>query len=236
MQENAAARARELARRAGLSGVSSRTATVAMVVLVLAAGLAIWRWLPSRAGGGLVEPATGSGVNVPARSVTATSGDLASSNTSSASVWVHVIGAVRRPGLYALEGEARVQDAIRAAGGLLGNAAPEAVNLARKVRDGEQIAIPTESEASKAGAGGGGASAKAGAASANPGGAGVPVDLNAATAEQLDGLPGIGPATATKIVADRETNGPFGSVDDLGRVSGVGPKKLEQLRELICVR
>jgi competence protein ComEA len=65
---------------------------------------------------------------------------------------------------------------------------------------------------------------------------GAVVDLNTADATQLDALPGIGPATAAKIVADRQANGPFRTADDLGRVSGIGPKKLDQLKPLICVR
>jgi competence protein ComEA len=145
-------------------------------------------------------------------------------------VWVHVVGAVRHPGLYDLESGARVEAAVEAAGGLLGNAAPEAVNLARKVADGEQIAIPTADEAERGGA------VVAGAVG-TPGGGGsvAKVNLNTATAEQLDTLPGIGPSTATKIVADREANGPYASPDDLGRVSGIGPKKLEGLKDLVSV-
>ena len=119
----------------------------------------------------------------------------------------------------------------------MGDAAPEGVNLARKLSDGEQLVVPTADELAKAGAGGastGGAGAGSGAGGATP--ADTPVDINTATAEQLDALPGIGPATATKIVADRQANGPFKSIDDLGRVAGIGPKKLEDMRALIVVR
>jgi competence protein ComEA len=115
------------------------------------------------------------------------------------------------------------------------------VNLARKLSDGEQLIVPTADQFAKSGGvdagGAGGAGAVTGggavggmAASASP------VDINNATAEQLDTLPGVGPATATKIIADRQTNGPFKSADDLGRVAGIGPKKLEDLKALIVVR
>jgi competence protein ComEA len=100
--------------------------------------------------------------------------------------------------------------------------------------------VPTKDEFAKGvtvrgapGAGPAGAPSGGGAAVA-PGGA--PIDLNTADATQLDTLPGVGPSTAAKIVADREANGPFASVDDLGRVSGIGPKKLDSLRDLVCVR
>ncbi|MFR1640007.1 MAG: helix-hairpin-helix domain-containing protein [Eggerthellaceae bacterium] len=111
----------------------------------------------------------------------------------------------------------RVQDAVEAAGGFAENAAPDALNLARVVADGEQVIVPTieQQEASAAGA-------AASEASASSGGL---VNINAATAAELDALPGIGPATAEKIVADREANGPFSAIEDIKRVSGIGEKK-----------
>jgi len=109
------------------------------------------------------------------------------------------------------------------------------VNLAAKLEDGQQIVVPTKEEARA----GGGSAVAASAASGGGTGAAAPlgakVDLNTADATQLDALPGIGPSTATKIVADRAANGRFKSVDDLGRVPGIGPKKLDQLRPLVRV-
>jgi competence protein ComEA len=144
---------------------------------------------------------------------------------------VHVVGAVRHPGVQRLASGARVADAVQAAGGLLGNAAAEGVNLARIVQDGEQIVVPTRDQwaASTAGAAAGSAGARAG-----PGGG--KVDINSADVATLDTLPGVGPTTAQRIVADREANGPFASVKDLGRVPGIGDKKLGSLKDLICVR
>lgn len=239
MHQTSEERLRDLAARAGLSSLSPRTAGAALAVLLLVSGLAVWRWMPRGADDGLVAPA-----DAPiSRAVDASGGagvrrtNSVSSESSAGGVWIHIVGSVRHPGLYELNPGSRLQDAVKAAGGFLGNAAPAAVNLARKVADGEQLVIPTQDEAARAvaprPASGAGSGATAGGGGASAGG---PVDLNSATAEQLDVLPGIGPATATKIVADRETNGPFGSVEDLGRVSGIGAKKLDALKDLICVR
>ena len=159
--------------------------------------------------------------------------------SGSPALYVHVIGAVRRPGMYELKSGARVADAVSAAGGLLANAAQAGVNLARVVADGEQISVPTADELARGvvsdapGSGGGSA------ASPQDSGAGsrqALVNINTADAAALDTLPGVGPSTADKIVADREANGPFSSADDLGRVAGIGPKKLEELKPRVCVR
>jgi competence protein ComEA len=158
-----------------------------------------------------------------------------------------VVGAVLHPGVYELPAVARVQDAVTAAGGMAGNAAQSSINLARPVADGEQIVIPTEDEYAKATAGaatqnvsgaGKGVVSPGGASAENPGAppAGTVVNINTADATALDALPGVGPSTAAKIVADREANGPFASADDLGRVSGIGPKKLEALKDFIRVQ
>lgn len=143
---------------------------------------------------------------------------------------VHVAGAVLRPGLVWMPGGSRVGNAIEAAGGSLGSAALDALNLARVLSDGEQVYVPSLDEVA------------AGGSASPPGGPiGVPeaparVDLNSANVAALDTLPGVGPSTAAKIVADREANGPFTSVDDLQRVAGIGPKRIEEIRELVEVR
>jgi len=148
-------------------------------------------------------------------------------------VTVHVAGAVRRPGVYRLGPGARVDDALRRAGGARRGADLAALNLAARLEDGRQVLVPARAAAVPA------ASAAAGPAS--DGGAGAPaaagqtVDLNAATLEQLDTLPGVGPATAQKILAYRQAHGAFGSVDELDQVPGIGAKRLATLRELVRV-
>ena len=128
---------------------------------------------------------------------------------------VDVAGAVRRPGLYTLASGTRVDDAVTAAGGMNPHADAAAVNLAAPLADGEQVVVPAR------GAGGG---ASVGT---------TVVDLNSATAEQLDALPGIGPATAAKIVAYRQQHGAFHSLAELDAVSGIGPAKLAELKGLV---
>jgi competence protein ComEA len=134
---------------------------------------------------------------------------------------VDVAGAVRRAGLYRLPPGSRVADAIARAGGATGKADADLVNLAAPLADGEQIVVPA----------GGGTQAGSGA---SPGTSpSAPVDLNSATAEQLDALPGIGPVTAEKIVAYRQEHGPFTSLDDLDAIPGIGPSRIENLRGLV---
>jgi competence protein ComEA len=153
---------------------------------------------------------------------------------------VHVAGAVRRPGVYRLPAGARVQEAVRRAGGARRGANVNGINLAAKVVDGQQVVVPSRTQAgSGAPAAAAGAPAEGSAAegSAAAGGAGAapgpPISLNNATAEQLDTLDGVGPATAQKIIAWRTQHGGFRSVADLGQVPGIGPKKLAALRDRV---
>ena len=140
-------------------------------------------------------------------------------------VVVHVAGAVRAPGVYRMRADARVDDAVRRAGGALPRADLTQVNLAAKVEDGRQIVVPRRVSA---------ASAPAGAAvPASP--PGVPLNLNTATLEQLDELPGVGPATAQKIIDYRQEHGGFGSVEELGQVPGIGDVRLASLRDKVRV-
>jgi competence protein ComEA len=142
---------------------------------------------------------------------------------------IDVAGAVRRPGLYRLHSGSRIDDAIAAAGGATGKAQLDTVNLAAPVADGEQIVVPGR------GATAGGAAAGAGAAGAPAGGSSpsAPVDLNSATLEQLEGLPGIGPVTAQKILDYRQQHGAFHSVEELQGVPGIGPAHMAQLKGLV---
>ncbi len=135
---------------------------------------------------------------------------------------VHVAGAVRRPGVYRLRAGARVADAVRRAGGARRRADLSAVNLASELQDGRQVLVPLRAP-------GGGTVATAGGST----GAGVPLDLNTATVEQLDELDGIGPAIAQQIVAYREAHGGFGSVEELDQVPGIGETRLASLRDKV---
>jgi competence protein ComEA len=141
---------------------------------------------------------------------------------------VHVAGAVRHPGVYRLSAGARIQDAVRRAGGATGAADVDAVNLAAKVADGQQVIVPRR--ASAGGAAGGVPSAASGGAAPAGGPTAGPVNLNTATAEQLDTLDGVGPATAEKILDWRRQHGGFRTVEDLAQVPGIGPKRLAALR------
>jgi competence protein ComEA len=142
---------------------------------------------------------------------------------ASGSALVHVAGAVRHPGVYRLREGARVEDAVSRAGGPRASADVNAINLAAKVADGQQVVVPRRGSA--------GQPAAAGAADASAGGAAAaPISLSSATAEQLDTLDGVGPATARKILDWRRLHGGFRSVDDLGQVPGIGPKRLAALR------
>ncbi len=139
-------------------------------------------------------------------------------------VLVHVAGAVVEPGVYELMPGARVRDAIVAAGGPTEAADWNAVNLAAVVADATRIYVPVVGEEVPPDMAVGPSTASV------PAG---PVDLNRATADELEELPGVGPATATAIVTERERNGPFVDVDDLDRVPGIGPAKLAALRDLV---
>ena len=132
---------------------------------------------------------------------------------------VDVAGAVRAPGLHRFAPGARIADAVAAAGGATGKADLTLLNLAAPLADGEQVVVPARGAA--AAAAGGGASTTA------------PLDLNTATAEQLDALPGIGPATAQKIIDYRQVHGPFRSIDELDAVPGIGPARIDQLKGLV---
>jgi competence protein ComEA len=137
-------------------------------------------------------------------------------------VVVHVVGAVRVPGLYRLARGKRVADAVERAGGATGKADLALINLAAPVADGQQVVVPARAPpGTAAGEGGGGEEAG-------------PVHLNTATLEQLDELPGVGPVTAQKILDYREKHGAFSSLRELDAIPGIGPARLAQLSELVA--
>jgi competence protein ComEA len=215
--------------RAVLAGAGRQRVAVAVLALaaLLAAG-AVWvRATPHLAG-----PPAGPGEAGPGAAASAVqtlpraAPDGSAAGGSSGRVAVHVAGRVRRPGLVRLPVGSRVQDAIRAAGGVASGADLDAVNLARKLVDGEQVRILRHGDPVPVPAPG----------AAGPAGSGpaVPVDLNTATVEQLDGLPGVGEVTANRIIAYRSAH-PFTSVDELLEVPGIGQRRFDQLKDLVTV-
>jgi competence protein ComEA len=135
---------------------------------------------------------------------------------------VHVVGAVRKPGLYRLTDGSRIDDAISAAGGPKPKADLELINLAAPVADGQQVIVPVR-----------GRGAAAGSASTPGRAPGGHVHLNTATLEELDTLPGVGPVTAQKILDYRNEHGAFKSVDELDAVPGIGPARLAELKKVV---
>jgi competence protein ComEA len=199
----------------------------ALWIVGLLAGLLLagWTWLDRPR----VEPVDAPGAGTPAASVPAPSatapatpavGEMAD---TASTVVVSVVGLVARPGLVTLPSGSRVADAVEAAGGLLPEADPATVNLAAVVADGQQIAVGVP------GAGTGSSGSPAGPAQSGP------VNLNTATASDLDALPGIGPVLAQRIVSYREQQGRFTSVEQLDDVPGIGPSIYDQLKTLVTV-
>lgn len=172
----------------------------------------------TRAGADAVAPSTAPSAT-PAGSAPAAGGDVV----------VHVVGEVARPGLVRVPSGSRVADAVQQAGGAGPLADLTQVNLARPVVDGEQVRLPRQGETAVAPA------APAPGAPATGGAPAGPLDLNAATLDQLDGLDGIGPVLAQRILDWRTEHGRFSAVDELGEVEGIGDKLLDRLRDQVRV-
>ncbi len=200
---------------------------LAVLVMLVALGLIGGGWSLLRARPVAVASPTEVVVSVPATPTTPTipAGGAASAAPSAAPVVVHVLGAVRRPGLVTLTDRTRVQDAIKAAGGFTDRADPGELNLAQLLVDGQQVVIGNRDkpagEVRDAGSG-------PGPDPSTPSG-GTALDLNRATEAQLEELPGVGPVMAGKIVAWRTEHSRFSRVEELQEVDGVGPKTYAQL-------
>jgi competence protein ComEA len=145
---------------------------------------------------------------------------VATTSAAGPRITVHVAGFVSTPGLVELPDGSRVADAVAAAGGMLPGAAVDSINLAALLVDGQQVVVPGPGE---------------GSASVGVDASETTVHLNSATAAELDALPGVGPVIAERIVAFRDENGPFQSVDDLLGVPGIGEAKLADLRDMVQV-
>jgi competence protein ComEA len=194
----------------------TRAQAIALAALVI--GLAL-------VAGRVLLPAGGASASGPSKlrvSSAARSAGSVGGGAQGPRLVVHVVGAVRRPGLYRLPAGSRVADAVEQAGGAAPAADVALVNLAAPLADGQQVVVPTRVRAAEAGGSPG---------SSGPGG---PVHLNTASVAELDELPGVGPVTAQKIVDFREEHGAFSSVEDLDAIPGIGPAKVEQLRELVA--
>jgi len=143
--------------------------------------------------------------------------DSSPARESTDDVVIHVAGAVRRPGVYRMPAGTRVTDAVKRGGGFAGGANRDAINLAARLSDGQQVVVP------------GPGSAAAGSA----GGQSGPVSLGSATVEQLDEIDGIGPVTAQKIIEFRDQHGGLSSIEQLDQVNGIGPSTMQTLRSAL---
>ena len=164
---------------------------------------------------------------------TATSGSDRSDPTSAgvaSELVVQVAGAVVHPGVFHLPVGARLGDLVQRAGGLTRDADVDRIDLAAPLSDGALVYLPRRGQALPPGPVVGGGASTPGGTTADGSSTTLVLDLNTATAEQLDALPGVGPTTAAAIVAYRDQHGPFRSVDDLADVTGIGPAKLAQIR------
>jgi len=189
-----------------------------LVLLLLLAGAA------ALVVAGRVLPRPAAPAAEPAPVVSASAGAPAAAVAgASGPVVVHVVGAVRHPGVYRLPAGSRTRDAVRRAGGASRRADLGSVNLATRLADGEQVRVPQRATP---------VAVTAGPATTAPA---AIVHLNSATAEQLDTLDGIGPGLAQRIVDYRDAHGGFGSVDELDEVSGIGPVRLESLRPRLAL-
>ena len=211
---------------------------VRVAALLVGAAVAGVFWFRLGAGGGAGSAAAPE-AKAPAASAAAAGAVAASRSTTTtagAAVFVHVAGAVVRPGLVHLAGGSRVADAVSAAGGGLPDADLDRLNLAAKVTDGERVAVAHIGQPAPAVAGGGSGGTpgdgSTGAAGGSPNG---PVNLNTATEPELEELPGIGPSFAAAIIAEREKRGGFTSVDQLRDVRGIGEKRFADLKDLVAV-
>lgn len=216
-----------------------------MAVLALAAVLVlagVWVYGKSRPAPVIVREAGAGGVS--AAQGGGPGAKTAATAEAESTIAVHVAGAVRRPGMVRVPKGARVNDAVVLAGGPVAGADLDAVNLAAKLSDAQQIVVPRKGANPAGGVGGTGSAGQAAASGSAVAGAGQQsggasaggkVDINRATVTDFDALQGVGPVIAQRLFQYRTEHGRFGRVEDLQQVDGIGPKKFAQLREqVIC--
>jgi competence protein ComEA len=210
----------------GVGRIVASTAAVPAVVV-----LAYWLVKPPAATTESKLPyASNTSANQPrdtAADATAPTTTAPTTTAQASVVVVHVAGSVNVPGVYRLVAGSRVIDAVQAAGGLANEANPDAVNLAALVADGQRVYVPAVGESIS--------TVAADIAVVEEAAELWPIDINSANADRLEDLPGVGPATASAIIAHRDLHGPFASVEQLADVRGIGPAKLEAIRSLVVV-
>ena len=220
---------REASRVAALVRQRPRLLVMGLLVLCLVVAAAVLGVRAASAGQQTLIERSGadvSGADVPDQE------EAKAAAAEAETIVVDVAGAVVNPGVYELTDGARVSDAIEAAGGLSEDADVSILNRASKVSDGMKVTVPTQGEqASSAGDG----DTRTAASSQSAAQASGLVNINTATADELQALSGVGPSTAQAIVDDREKNGLFASAEDLMRVSGIGEKKFAKIKDSICV-
>lgn len=214
----------------------SKAAAIGLLAVVVVAALIFalrWGWASSRDAPALIRaaatPSTSAGGGTSASARAAPLGSASPGAPGDGMVVVDVAGQVMHPGVFRLPAGSRVDDALTAAGGVTPEADVGALNRARLLVDGEQVRVPRPGEVVTTGSAGGGAGG-ATAAGGHP-----LVSLNNADLSALDGLPGVGPVLAQRILDWRAAHGRFTSVDELGEVSGIGGKLLSQLKPLVTL-
>ena len=227
---------RRLLQAAGVPVLAGAAVFVVAVIIAIALVLLRPHSVPVEAGmdaaahAGLEEPQPGTEQPGGTSAETEPGVDADAART----VFVHVVGEVHEPGVVELPGDARVEAAIAAAGGVTEAAELVGVNLARVVADGEQIVVPDEQAAAEH-APNAGSDTSGGSASSREADSGGTININTADVEALKTLPRIGPSLAERILDWRELNGSFTSVDQLLDVSGIGEKTLEGFRDRVTV-
>lgn len=206
-----------------------------LLVALVGAGWALLRARPvalatvtTSSGSVTAEPTGSTAAPVP-------TGSPSGSATATPEIVVHVLGAVRKPGVVSLPDRSRVEDAITACGGLTRDADTAELNLAQVLADGQQVIIGNRDEPEGQVRDQSGPGASTTGSSGTTAGPGAPLDLNTATLDQLDTLPGVGPVTAGKIIAWRDAHGRFSRVEELQEVDGIGPKTYAELAPLVKV-
>jgi competence protein ComEA len=198
---------------------------VALVALAVIAGVVVW----VRTSNGAAAPPAADAV---ANGTTVASASDSTSTTVASGLVVHVVGAVQSSGVVELLAGARVRDAVVAAGGAADDADLQRLNLAAPVTDGQRIAVPRIGEPDPAPVAGENPGGTTGGGTEVPAG---PLNLNTASATELEILPGIGPTLAEAIIREREKRGGFDAVDDLKEVRGIGEGRFADIRDLVTV-